>query len=68
MTRAELETFLGTLGVPPQNAGTMAQQLEKRARQLSEKRSQPYEESLNHLVFLLKQGWAAKQGKTITHS
>ncbi len=61
MTRAELETFLGTLGVPAQNAGTMAQQLEKRAHQLSEKRSQSYEESLAHLVFLLKQGWAAKQ-------
>jgi hypothetical protein len=40
---------------------TMAEQLEKRAAQLAEKRQQPYEETLAHLINLLKQGWAAKQ-------
>jgi hypothetical protein len=61
MTRTELESFLGTLGIPAENAGPMAEQLEKRARQLAEKRNQSYEEALAHLVNLLKQGWAAKE-------
>ncbi len=63
MTRTELETFLATLGIPDENRSTIAQQLEKRARQLSKKRHQPYEESLTYLIFLLKQGWTSKQNK-----
>ena len=63
MTHTELETFLGSLGIPIEDRKLMAQQLEKRAYQLSEKRDQSYEESLNHLIILLKQGWAAKQKK-----
>jgi acyl-CoA-binding protein len=38
----------------------MAGQLDKRARQLSEERKQPYDEALLHLLGLMKQGWAAK--------
>ncbi len=64
MTRAELETFLGSLGIPSGNTAAMAAQLEKRAHQLAEKRSQTYEQSLEHLIFLMKQGWAAKQRKS----
>jgi hypothetical protein len=63
MTRVELETFLKSMGVPDSNAATMADQLEKRAKQLSEKRNQSYEEAFNHLVGLLRQGWAAKDKK-----
>ena len=61
MKREELISFLQTIGVPSENAGPMAEQLEKRATQLSEKRNQSYDESLAHLINLLKQGWAAKQ-------
>lgn len=61
MNHDELKDFLLTVGVPAENAKAMAGQLEKRARQLAEKRSKTYEESLDHLVFLLKQGWAAKK-------
>jgi hypothetical protein len=61
MNREELIHFLGTIGVPSDNCTTMAEQLEKRATQLSEKRNQSYDEALTHLINLLKQGWAAKQ-------
>lgn len=61
MTSDELAALLVQTGVPAENAGAMASQLEKRARQLAEKRGQTFEESLAHLVFLMKQGWAAKQ-------
>jgi hypothetical protein len=61
MKLEELITFLESIGVPSENARPMAEQLEKRAKQLSEKRNQSYDESLAHLINLLKQGWAAKQ-------
>lgn len=38
----------------------MARQLDKRAKQLSEEKKQPYEESLAHLVALMRQGWAGQ--------
>jgi len=63
MIFAELKAFLGKLGVPEENLEAMASQLEKRALQLAEERQQPYEETLAHLIHLLKQGWAAKQRK-----
>jgi hypothetical protein len=61
MNQQEIESFLINLGVPVGNASAMAQQLQKRAKQLAEKRNQSYEEMLTHLINLLKQGWAAKQ-------
>jgi hypothetical protein len=61
MKHEELVHFLGSIGVPPEQSTAMAEQLEKRATQLSEKRNQSYDEALTHLINLLKQGWAAKQ-------
>jgi hypothetical protein len=40
----------------------MAAQLDKRARQLAEQKGRPYEEALQHLLNLMRQGWAG-QGK-----
>lgn len=65
MNRDELAQFLKSISVPPEKVTAMAEQLEKRAQQLSEKRNQSYHESISHLIDLLKQGWAAKQ-KQIT--
>jgi len=39
----------------------MASQLDKRARQLAEIRGRTYDEALQHLIGLMRQGWAAKE-------
>ena len=39
----------------------MASQLDKRAAQLSQTQGRTYEESLAHLLNLMKQGWSAKE-------
>jgi len=52
---------LEQLGVPPAQSGPMAAQLEKRARQLSEREGRTYEEALAHLLDLMRQGWAARE-------
>jgi len=38
----------------------MAAQLDKRARQLAAEKNRPYEEAMQHLLTLMKQGWAAQ--------
>lgn len=38
----------------------MAAQLDKRARQLAEAKGRSYEEALQHLLGLMRQGWAAQ--------
>jgi hypothetical protein len=38
----------------------MANQLDKRARQLAEQKAKSYEEAMTHLLNLMKQGWAAR--------
>ena len=63
VTLPEIETFIRSLGAPSDQAPDMARQLDKRARQLASERGQPYEESLAHLIALMKQGWAG-QAKT----
>ncbi len=57
----ELAAALAALGCPQQNAGDMAAQLDKRARQLAEQKHRSYEEALTHLLGLMRQGWAAKE-------
>jgi hypothetical protein len=57
----ELANLLVTLGCPSEKSDEMARMLEKRARQLAEQKGKPYEESLAHLLALMKQGWAAKE-------
>lgn len=48
------------MGCPQDKAPEMAAQLDKRARQLSERKGRSYQESLSHLLELMKQGWAAQ--------
>ena len=57
----ELASLLVSMGCPQDKSGEMAAQLEKRARQLSERTGRTYEEALAHLLKLMKQGWAAKE-------
>jgi hypothetical protein len=57
----ELAKVLVSLGCPPEKVDAMAVQLDKRARQLAEQKNRSYEESLTHLLELMRQGWAAKQ-------
>ena len=60
MNLDELARLLATLGCPPEKASEMAAQLDKRARQLAESKGRTYEEALEHLLELMRQGWAAK--------
>ena len=57
----ELASLLVSLGCPQDKSDEMAAQLEKRARQLSERTGRSYEEAMAHLLDLMKQGWAAKE-------
>ena len=61
MNLAELASLLAKLGCPPESSAGMAAQLDKRARQLGEKKGRGYDEALAHLLGLMKQGWAAKK-------
>jgi hypothetical protein len=56
----DLARALVGLGCPQEKSLEMAQQLDKRARQLSSERNQSYEQSLTHLLNLMRQGWAAQ--------
>ena len=58
---SELALALVALGCPQEKSAEMASQLDKRARQLAEKKEKSYEEALTHLLGLMKQGWAAKE-------
>ena len=61
MTHEELAAVLVALGCPTEKSLSMASQLDKRARQLAAEKGKSYEESLAHLLSLMKQGWAAKE-------
>ena len=61
MEISELTTVLIALGCPQEKSAEMAAQLDKRARQLSKEKNRTYEESLEHLLKLMAQGWAAKE-------
>jgi hypothetical protein len=56
----ELATVLVALGCPPAKSAEMAAQLDKRARQLAEQKHTSYDQALEHLLGLMRQGWAAK--------
>jgi exoribonuclease R len=62
MEISELTKVLAALGCPADKSAEMAAQLDKRARQLAAQKGRPYEEALQHLVNLMKQGWAAGGG------
>jgi len=57
----ELAKILVALGCPAEKSSDMAAQLDKRAKQLAEQKGRSYEEALQHLLTLMKQGWAAQK-------
>jgi hypothetical protein len=59
MEISELAKVLMALGCPAEKSGEMAAQLDKRARQLAEQKGRSYDEALQHLLSLMKQGRAA---------
>jgi len=59
MTTDELATVLRRLGCPPAKCKAMAAQLDRRARMDAARKGIAYESSLNHLLGLMAQGWAA---------
>jgi hypothetical protein len=60
MEISELAKALVALGCPVEKSSEMAAQLDKRAKQLAEQKSRTYDEALQHLLALMKQGWAAQ--------
>ena len=56
MTVDQIAKLLKALGIPPEKTPDMAQQLDKRARQLAELKGRTYEEALMHLLTLMRQG------------
>ena len=61
MEIAELAKVLVALGCPAEKSAEMAAQLDKRARQLAAQKGRSYEEALQHLLNLMKQGWSAQE-------
>jgi len=61
---SELAKALTALGCPAEKSAEMAAQLDKRAHQLAEQKGRSYDEALQHLLTLMRQGWAA-QGKNL---
>lgn len=61
MELSELAAVLVALGCPQEKAAEMAAQLDKRARQLAEQKERSYDEALEHLMGLMRQGWSAKE-------
>jgi hypothetical protein len=57
----ELAKALIAIGCPPEKSAEMAEQLDKRARQLMALKGRSYDEALRHLLTLMSQGWAAKK-------
>ena len=61
MEISELAKQLTALGCPSEKSAGMAAQLDKRARQLVEQKGRSYDDALQHLLNLMKQGWSAKE-------
>ena len=61
MEISELAQVLVALGCPAEKSADMAAQLDKRARQLAAEKNRSYDEALQHLVGLMRQGWSAKE-------
>ena len=60
METSELARVLVALGCPAEKSAELAGQLDKRARQLADQKGRSYEEALQHLLNLMKQGWVAR--------
>ena len=61
MDLAVLAQALIGMGCPAEKSSEMAAMLDKRAQQLVAERGQSYEQSMSHLLTLMRQGWAAKE-------
>ena len=61
MEVSQLAQILVALGCPAEKSAEMAAQLDKRARQLAAEKGRSYEEALQHLITLMRQGWSAKE-------
>ncbi len=61
MEISDLAKVLVTLGCPADKSAEMAAQLDKRARQLAGQKGRSYEDALQHLLTLMRQGWSAKE-------
>jgi hypothetical protein len=57
----DLASVLVAFGCPEEKSAEMAGQLDKRARQLAAQKNRSYDDALNHLLELMRQGWAAKE-------
>ena len=55
-----LAALLIAMGCPAGKSAEMAAQLDKRARQLAAEKGRSYDEALQHLVGLMRQGWSAE--------
>ena len=57
----DLARCLVSLGCPAEKSAAMAAQLDRRARQLAVEKERTYEQTLAHLLGLMRQGWAAQE-------
>jgi hypothetical protein len=60
MEISELAKLLTALGCPTEKSAGMAAQLDKRARQLAAQKGRSYDDALQHLLNLMRQGWSAQ--------
>jgi hypothetical protein len=60
MEISKLAKVLAALGCPAEKSAEMAAQLDKRAKQLAGQKGRTYDEALQHLLALMKQGRAAR--------
>jgi len=61
MNLTEIAAALVEMGCPEEKSVEMAAQLDKRARQLTERTGKTREQAIAHLLGLMTQGWAAKE-------
>jgi cell division protein ZapA (FtsZ GTPase activity inhibitor) len=61
MDLTEIAAVLVEMGCPEEKSVEMAAQLDKRARQLTERTGKTREQAIAHLLGLMTQGWAAKE-------
>ena len=61
MEISELAKVLTALGCPAEKSAEMAAQLDKRAKQLAAQKGRSYDDALQHLLTLMRQGWTAKE-------
>ena len=60
-TLKEVQEAILNMGLPTDTPQRLAEQLLKRAHQLAKKRQHSVRQTLDYLLELLRQGWAAKQ-------